>query len=124
MKKSWYLLGLIAIALACSNLNASVIQMSPDAGPLERFAAKEIRRYIYLRTDTVLPIQTGNEIPSNHDLIVIGLKGQSLIGGRFGNEVGNLEPQECLIKTVRHSGPSSFGVPWGIKAINPFPWHT
>jgi alpha-glucuronidase len=106
MKKSWLLQGLIAIALACSNLNAAVIQIYPDAGPLERFAAREIRRYIYLRTDTVLPIQTGNGITSNHDVIVIGIKGQCLIGGRFGGEVGDLESQEYLIKTDRHSGRS------------------
>lgn len=106
MKKSWVLLGLIAIALACSNLNATVIQMSPDAGPLARFAAKEIRRYIYLRSDRLLPIQTGNEITSNQDMIVIGSKGQSPLSGRFGEQVGDLEPQEYLIKTVRHSGRS------------------
>ncbi len=40
--------------------NESVIAFAKDAGKLEQFAAREIRKYIYLRTGELLKIEENN----------------------------------------------------------------
>jgi len=47
----------LALVSSCSQQPQYSIYLSPDAGMLERLAAKEIRRYVYLCSDTWLPIQ-------------------------------------------------------------------
>ena len=45
----------------------------------ERLAAKEIRRFIYLRTGQLLPIHEGLPVDKASNLIVIGNQGQALV---------------------------------------------
>jgi len=47
-------------AMSCSNMQRPAIYISPEASSLELLAAKEIRRYVYLRTDELLDIHTGS----------------------------------------------------------------
>lgn len=42
-----------------------------DCSLQELIAAKEVRRYIYLRTGQKLPLKKNNSIPENGDLIFI-----------------------------------------------------
>ena len=37
------------------------IAIRQDASELESFAAKEVRRYVYLRTGKLLPVKQGDE---------------------------------------------------------------
>jgi len=47
---------------------------SCDAGFHEQLAAKEIRRYVYLRTGTLPAIQKTDSVPKSQDVIVIAKK--------------------------------------------------
>ncbi|MEW6741261.1 MAG: malectin domain-containing carbohydrate-binding protein [Planctomycetota bacterium] len=83
------------------------ISISPDARWPERFAAREIRRYVYLRTGLLLPIET---IESTRigtiSGIVVAEKHRSFArllaeeAGR-GGEVSGLDEQHYLLFTVR-----------------------
>ena len=50
---------------ACTALDEPVIICSPDAPPNVKLAAKEVRRYVYLRTGRLLKIVTDREDQSN-----------------------------------------------------------
>jgi hypothetical protein len=79
-----------------------------DATLPERLAAKEVRRYLYLRTDKLLPIvQSGGKLPSENSLIVVGQKDRAAIKTAIGKNkrlrasVAGLQPQQYLLKTTR-----------------------
>ena len=83
----------------------------PDATELERLAAKEIRRYLYLRTGTLPPVvRSNNRLPSGTDLIVVGKKDRPAIKALTGtnrklaSSVALLEPQQYLLKTIASGG--------------------
>jgi len=76
------------------------------AEPLERLAAREIRRYLYLRTGELVPIVRANsERPSGRS-IIIGHKDQPMINAaikgaaRVAASVRSLQPQQYLLKTI------------------------
>ena len=77
------LLSLLLILISCqtsetdvSDVADDVTIVSPsDATTTEHLAAKEIRRYLYLRTGKLLTIvQSKNKLPSKTSLIVVGQK--------------------------------------------------
>ena len=80
-------LSVIFILLICISLNtlhAAVTDLtiisSSEATPAERLAAKEIRRYIYLRTCKLCTIlQTNNKPPLKNSLIIVGHKDSPVI---------------------------------------------
>lgn len=56
------------------------IIIAEDATGLEKFAARELRRYIYLRTGNLIKIETArNNLPEYGDLIVLGKKDRQFI---------------------------------------------
>ncbi len=70
------LLTLPLISISCQTFEADVLTVtivSPlDATAAENLAAKEIRRYLYLRTGKLLPIvQSKNKLPSKTAQIVV-----------------------------------------------------
>lgn len=80
-----------------------------DAGFLEKLAAKEVRRYVYLRTGTMLPIV--DELKGG-SLIVIGAKTQPVVqkvleGAQLATTANALGPDQYRIKTItdRSAGP-------------------
>jgi len=83
------------------------ILRSPEASFSERLAAREIRRYLYLRTGTMGKILSGKEVKSG-DVIVVGVKGQShldpyLKDKTVARRVGALKPQQYVLKTLKTS---------------------
>ena len=86
---------------AVSNSDCELV-ISSKAGSLENFAAREVRRYIYLRTGEMLPIRTGGiETNQAHHAIVIGRK--ELLEKASSDEkltsiLQNLAPQQYLIR--------------------------
>jgi hypothetical protein len=77
-----------------------------NAAPPERLAAREIRRYLYLRTGELVPIITaGAERPAGK-CIILGHKDRPIIrattegAGRLAGSVKSLQPQQYLLKTV------------------------
>ena len=52
---------------------------SEDGSDLEELAAKEVRRYIYLRAEKLLEIKPTTSIPTNGDVILIANNDSPLI---------------------------------------------
>ena len=80
------LLSFAALALTCSAGEAAgtpaappvTVVVAPDASPLEALAAREVRRYVYLRTGRPLPIARTKTLPANGDCIVLAQTGSPL----------------------------------------------
>ena len=79
----------------------TVIVCPPDATYLERLAAKEIRRYVYLRTGEVLPL--ADALPEAGDAVVVARGDRPLIS-RW--TIGALEPEETCLKALSEAGRS------------------
>jgi len=117
------LLSLLLISISCHTYEAArlsspksdvsavaddVTIVSPsDATTAERLAAKEIRRYLYLRTGKLLPIvQSKNKLPSKTSLIIVGQKDHPAIktlinkNAKPASAVDSLEAQQYLLKTI------------------------
>ncbi len=80
-------------------------------GVHEQLAAKEIRRYLYLRTGELLPIIWGSEkLPVKGDLIIAGQKDRKIIRDLIGTDeklkssVASLAAQQYQIKTLVLNG--------------------
>ena len=83
---------LIAVAFLCLEIVApgsafsaedvprAVIVCESNAMFQETLAAREIRRYIYLRTGTVLPVDSAAVIPSDVDSIIVSNKDRTIVG--------------------------------------------
>ncbi|MCU0914883.1 MAG: malectin domain-containing carbohydrate-binding protein [Planctomycetes bacterium] len=86
---------------------ASLAIIEPQAAaPSERLAARELRRYLYLRTGELVSIEAvGGERPAG-TCIVIGQKDQPVIGAlvksaaKLAESVQSLQPQQYLLKTI------------------------
>jgi len=70
-----------------------VISIRQDASELELLAANEVRRYIYLRTGTVMQVKKGVR---NGDQVAVTCKSREFCG-ELGQELG---PQQFRLKTV------------------------
>src|ERR1017187_622905 len=76
-----------------------------DASWMEQLAAREVRRYVYLRTGRLLPIMPEQKgtLPGG-DLILVARKDRSLIRAGAGAELiaslGSLAPQSYRLKTI------------------------
>jgi len=88
-------------------LDALTIVSPADATKTERLAAKEIRRYLYLRTGKLLPIiRSEGKLPSKTSLVVVGQKNRPPIKAlidkntNLTSSVRSLEPQQYLLKTI------------------------
>jgi len=88
-------------------VESAAIILPEGASLAERLAAKEIRRYFYLRTGKLLSIITNIETSSGEGLIVVGNKDRELVKSflfspELRSSVGNLAPEEYRLKTVSH----------------------
>lgn len=63
-----------------SAVAAPVIVIAPDATPRERLAAREVRRYTWLRTGEFLPIDASGSARTDRDALVVGSRGGPLVG--------------------------------------------
>lgn len=93
-------------------VDAVTIVSPKDATKAEHLAAKEIRRYLYLRTGKLLPIvRSDGKLPSKTCLVVIGQKNRPAIkalinkDAKLTSSVRSLEPQQYLLKTLNHRRP-------------------
>jgi len=66
---------------AQSKTKKTIIAISKAPGEHEVYAAKEVRRYLYLRTGELLPVQKleGSKLPTSVNIIVIGLATSPII---------------------------------------------
>jgi hypothetical protein len=78
------------------------------SSPREALAAREVRRYLYLRTGVLVPIVETDRIPAGAAGIVIARKGNPLIADATDEPtrkaVENLGPESYLLKTRERNG--------------------
>ncbi len=101
-----------SVEAACAPPAAIVCDASASAS--ERLAAKEVRRYIYLRTGKLLPIVTSGDQAPAGSLISINTRDRLLQSGVSADaemakllaKVKPLAPQQFLLATVDHGDRS------------------
>jgi len=117
MKRAWLFSIVVLVAVpACQQTNigarksskSATIICSSKASLAERLAAKEIRRYVYLRTGILMPIiQHHRGVDSANPCIVIGRKDRGVIATMLAmsdaleESVVSLQPQQYRLKTLR-----------------------
>ncbi|MHC4104159.1 MAG: malectin domain-containing carbohydrate-binding protein, partial [Planctomycetota bacterium] len=101
----------LLICISCNTFGAVVSNItiiSPSrATAAEHLAAKEIRRYLYLRTGKLFTIvQTNNRHPLKNPLIIVGQKDWPVIktltarNTQLSSIISSLQPQQYLLKTM------------------------
>ncbi|MCD6304498.1 MAG: hypothetical protein J7M21_06005 [Planctomycetes bacterium] len=87
-------------AAGAGGAGETVTIVSPGgAGPAESLAAREIRRYVYLRTGRLLPI--AGRTPAGGDVIFVADRSRC---GRWASAAASLKPQQYILKTVNDGG--------------------
>jgi len=93
----------------------TVIVCGKDASTIEKMAAKEIRRYVYLRTDELLGIV--KKARGGKNLIIIGQKDsgvfKGVVSGELKKQISELGEQEYIIKTVTYKGKDAVVIAGG-----------
>ena len=79
--------------------NSCRIMISRSATVQERFAAREIRRYAYLRTGILAEIRSVGQIPSGEGGIVIGVAGSEWLKSLSASLPGQLGGQDYVLKS-------------------------
>lgn len=74
---------------------AWTIALDPAAAPLERFAARELQRYVYVCTGELLPLTSTTSVP-NGPVFVLGTTGQPLLSRSAKRRA--LAPQEYEVR--------------------------
>jgi hypothetical protein len=77
-----------------------------QASWMERLAAQEIRRYVYVRTGTLLGVRTVPTEPGTMDLIVVGNKDREAIvqrvpEGPLRGAINQLSTEQYVLKTLK-----------------------
>ena len=82
-----------------------VVTCATDASAQEMLAAQEIRRYVYLRTGTLLPVEQKTALPMSVDAVIVATKDRAIVGTLALNAglkqtITALEPQQYLLRTI------------------------
>jgi len=103
-------------AASGARLEPSAILVALDASPIEAFAAREVRRYFYLRTGTVLPIVHKTDAPA----IVVGRANANVVrlvaDEKLTARLAALQPEERLLVSVPRRQPPALLVAGGDDA--------
>ncbi len=93
-------------AMVCGAAESITIIEPQQAQMPERLAAREMRRYLYLRTGQLVPIVTGAAARPGGQSIVVSRRDQPVVEAvlrgarRLAEQVESLEPQQYFLKTV------------------------
>lgn len=68
-----------SVTLGGCNSNTAVIIYPEGSSDLEELAAREVRRYLYLRTGNLLPVRTMTSLPVSGDFILVAQDNDPLI---------------------------------------------
>ena len=104
-----FLLALTMGVIACGpKAKSPSIVIAKDASSLERYAAAELKRYIYLRTGDLPSVLVKEKLEEAHDnaIILAGI-------GRSFSGVSGLGPEEYRLKTVSRDGGKSVVIAGG-----------
>ena len=100
----------IVFSFSCVNQdNRTVIILPREASKQETLAAKEVRRYIYLRTGKLLEIRAVNSIPEKEkSFILLGEKKRKIfqesIFQNIRQEIKDLSSENYLLRTIHTAG--------------------
>ncbi|MBN2581215.1 MAG: hypothetical protein JXB10_19695 [Pirellulales bacterium] len=110
--RRWFVLLVYGILLTVPPASAraegpQAVRCAPDASYAERLAAREVRRYFYLRTGRLLPITTEAKSPSSGEMFVVGAKQRACVLSLLADAdpavkkaVEGLQPEQYLVKTL------------------------
>lgn len=92
------------VVLFCRQAFSQTIVYPGNGSDMELLAAKEVRRYIYLRTDQKLVVQPVTSLPTTGDLIVVANDDNPMVESlrRFIRHTAN--PGGFILKTVTNGG--------------------
>lgn len=98
-------------ALPAAGLNVRAAVICPqETSPLETLAAREIQRYVYLRTGELPPILTAKpRLRFSEDAIIVGRKDRDHAGAARQDQqlraaVAALQAQQYVLKTIQAEG--------------------
>ncbi|MBI5396533.1 MAG: hypothetical protein HZA91_14655, partial [Verrucomicrobia bacterium] len=89
---------------------APVVLSSRGASPRESLAARETRRYVYVRTGQLASVNDAATLPKTGDVIVVARKDRALAKAVVGSdattkaELAALGPEQYLLKTIASDG--------------------
>jgi hypothetical protein len=92
--------------LSAAEPSSAVIVAAGDASFGERLAAREVRRYVYVRSGRLLPLV--DRLPEQGEAIVVGVRSRLPVGvaenASIREAVAGLRPEEYLVRTTPHRG--------------------
>jgi hypothetical protein len=104
IKRITFIIGLFCTVLSsCTSNKDYQIIISPGATPSEVLASREIRRYIYLRTDILIPIIQSDIHSRPANSIVVAGKDQGMLKEYVNLDASaysDLQEQEFVLKSV------------------------
>ncbi len=74
------------IIIGACNSNTPVVIYPDGSSDLEELAAREVRRYLYLRTGKLLPVHSVTSLPASGDFILVAEDNDPLIKSATGTE--------------------------------------
>ena len=112
LQRAFSVLSLVTLAagfMACGpKAKSPSIVIAKDASSLERYAAAELKRYIYLRTGEVSSVLEKEKLEDADDnAVILAGKGRPFAG------VSGLGPEEYRLKTVSRDGGKSLVISGG-----------
>lgn len=103
-------LTLFGTAMPAAAEENAIIVYPKDSALTELGSAREIRRYLYLRTNRYVPVTAAERRPLQKAvLILVGQKDKPLVrqvienDTELGSTVASLQPQEFKLKTIRNT---------------------
>ena len=96
----------------------AAVVCTKDSSSVEKLAAKDVRRYVYLRTGKLLPIVDRLASNAEGGWIVVGTKDRPAVQALLSDNgqkavVAHLGPEQYVLKTLRHDGQSALLVAGG-----------
>lgn len=112
---------LMVLAVLAAQASGATIVVGRDASALERLAAKELQKYLYSATGTLLPISGA----ADGDAIAVGTPASNPLAARFKPDVSGLGDEGYLLRTIRDgkrrivlvTGKKPQGVLYGAYAL-------
>ncbi len=99
---------LLLLASCTTRAPQTTIVLPQDASALETLAAKEVRRYVYLRSGQLLPIVGADTLMAETDIILVAQKDRPAIEQIADKGVktsaSRLQDQAYMLKTVKNKG--------------------
>jgi hypothetical protein len=80
-----------------------------EASLLETLAAREVRRYVYLRTGELIPIIGTAAVPESGDAVIVAEKGRPIVNALSGDaelkkSIRALQAQQYIVRTIENNG--------------------